>query len=254
MMDMKLVYRIHKWLAVVVAAATLGWFVSGALMVVPERWLTLSPNAVRPNAEARPGAPTFDQASVPPSDAIAKLSDHLGHPVRVTAINLRRLPDRVAYQVLTAGHGDYFVDARDGTIFSVTESLAKQIVARALGTTADLGPVTVQTEPTLTYAGPLPAYRIPVADGKSTVFFVELATAQAHLTDPLSRAAGLVMGLHGLWLLRRVFPGSAVRALMLALAIAGTAMSLAGVVILLAQLRRWWRRLSPADLATRFET
>jgi len=34
-MDTKTVYRVHKWLAVVAAVVTLGWFVSGALMVAP---------------------------------------------------------------------------------------------------------------------------------------------------------------------------------------------------------------------------
>src|SRR5882672_10373038 len=120
-MDIKLVYRIHKWLAVVVAIATLAWFVSGALMVVPERWLTLSPNVPGPRAESTlPGAPEFDQASLTPSAAIVTLTAHLAHPPRVAGINLRRLPGGLAYQVSTAADGERYVDAVHGTVFTVT--------------------------------------------------------------------------------------------------------------------------------------
>lgn len=252
-MDIKLIYRIHKWLAAVVAIVTVGWFVSGALMVMPDRWFTLSPNiATGPDAEARlSGAPEFGAAGIAPSAAIAAVDAAVGRRVVVTSMKLRRLPGRLVYEVSTEQHGSRLVDAIDGTIVTVTEDLARQIVARTLGSEIGLGPITQQTDRTLAFGGPLPAYRIPALDGKGTVCYVDGTTAELHVTDRLSRAAGLVMGLHGLWFLRLLFPGNAVRALMLALAITGTAMSLAGTVILLAQVRRWWaqrRRHGRADV------
>jgi hypothetical protein len=248
-MDIKLVYRIHKWLAVVAAAVTLGWFASGALMLLPEPWLTLSPNvSTRPDAAEShlQSALEFDRATIAPSVALSELVKHVGRPIRATQISLRRLPGHVAYQVNTARDGLHFVDAVDGEVFAITEELAKQIVANVLGSTISLGPVTRQTESTGAYPGPLPAYRVPVEDGKGTVFYVEEATGQPHLTDPLSRITRRIVSLHGFWPLRGILPGYAVRGLMLALTIAGSAMSLAGVVILIAQLRRWWQGPSRA--------
>jgi hypothetical protein len=243
-MEMKVVYQIHKWLAVIAAAATLGWFVSGVLMVVPERWLTLSPGITTgPAAEARlPGAPEFDAATVAPHAAISAVDRRVGKPVQVVGLRLRRLPGRLAYEISTERHGSHLVDAIDGTVVTVTEELAKQVVERAVGKTVRFGSVTRLTEPSLAYSGALPAYRVPLDDSKGTVFYVDSATAQIRLTDYLNRVADFLMALHGFWLLRLILPGAAVRVLMFGLAIIGTAMSLAGVVILIAQLRGWWRR------------
>jgi hypothetical protein len=199
------------------------------------------------------GAPEFAAATVAPSAAIDAVTRRAGGPVRVSTVRLRRLPARLAYEVNTA-QGSYLVDAADASIVSVTEDLAKQIVARVLRRDVSFGPVTRQSERTLSYAGALPAYRLPLEDVKGTVFYVDVATAQVRLTDRLSRAAGLVMGLHGLWFLRLILPAVAVQALMLTFAVIGTAMSLTGVVILIAQLRRWWRRASVRSIEAYRET
>ena len=43
-MNARFIYQTHKWLAVAVVAATLCWFISGVIMVLPGSWRTLSPN------------------------------------------------------------------------------------------------------------------------------------------------------------------------------------------------------------------
>ena len=253
-MSIRFVYQVHKWLAVIVVIATVGWFASGALMALPARWLTLSPRvATGPDAEASlPGAPEFESATISPSAAISGVNARVGASVHVVAMRLRRIPGRLVYEVNTGRHGVHLVDASDGTVVRVDQELAEHVVARILGGDVRLGPVTRQSTPERGYAGPLPAYRIPAADGHGTVFYVDIATAQARLTDPVMRLAGSVMGLHGLGFLRSIMPAPVVRAVMFVLAIAGTVMSLAGIVILIAQLRRWWQRPRvPRDLATR---
>jgi hypothetical protein len=235
MIDVKTIYRVHKWLAVVVAAVTLGWFASGALMTLPERWLTLSPSVSTDYlAEATlPGAPDFADARVAPVDAIAAVRAHVRTPVRVTAVRLRRLPQHIAFEVTTDRRGTHLVDAVSGAVFGVDEMLARQIVARFLQQD--------ERSVRMSYRGG-GGHRFDVADRKGTTFYVDAATGQAVATDHLKRVARTIGSLHSLAPLRIVLPDAGVRIVMLVMASTGVLMAAAGIVILLVQLERWRRR------------
>lgn len=242
-MDNRFLYRLHKWLAVIVGLATLGWFASGVIMAFPEGRLSLSPDvSTGPQAEARlPGAPEFDAARVTPADAITAVRARIGKPFRVTSVALRRLPGRLVFQISADNEGSRLVDAITGTIVDVDATLAQQVVARFLGSDAGIGPATPQDARTLGYSGPVPSYRVPVDDSRGTVFYVDRATASAQITDNLTRPASLIQKLHGLGFLRSMLPVPLWVAIV-PLAGVGVVMSLTGLVILLVQLQRWFRR------------
>jgi hypothetical protein len=250
-----MIYRIHRWLAVVVAAATLGWFVSGALMMLPDRWLTLSPEViVGPGGQLRQiGAPPFSAAAVSPRTAIATVQHATGDSTPVLDVSMRRVAGRLAYEIRTE-RGGHLVDAIDGTIVVVTEAFAKDAVSRMFDRPVDFGPIARVSSPSQAYGGPLPAYRIPLNDGKGTVVYVDGSTAQIRLTDRLTRAAATIMGLHTFAFLRSTLPAIVVRAMMLAMAGVGTAMALTGIAILFVQLARWLRRRSRAAEAMKSRT
>jgi hypothetical protein len=234
-MNIRLIYQIHKWLAVIVVAATLAWFISGAAMTLPARWQTLSPSvSTNEIAEATlPGAPDFEDARIAPAEAISAVRAHLGRPIRVTAVRLRRFPQHVAFEVTTDNRGSHLVDAVSGAVFRVDEPLARQIVARFLQ----------QDERAVQMAhrggG---GHRFDVADGRGTTFWVDAATGQVIATDHLKRITRAIGGLHSLAPLRAVMSDAAIRVVMLVLASTGVLMSAAGVVILLVQFQRWRRR------------
>jgi hypothetical protein len=237
-------YRIHKWLAAVAAAAALTWFVSGALLIVPGRWLTLSPEIVAaPDAEAAPrGSPDFDGATISLSAAIESARRQLKMPIRITGVRLRQLPGQLVYELSTEHHGIHLVDVAQGMIVTVNEELAKQIVERVVGKEVSRASIAWQTDPAPAYAGPLPAYRIPLGDTKGTVFYVAVSTGQAHISDRLTRIVVPVLELHRLRFLYAMFPAAVARAVMLALALVGVGVSASGIVILFALSRRWLQR------------
>jgi len=240
--DQKFIYKIHKWLGLVAAVTALAWFVSGALMAVPARFLTLTPTIVTNSAaEARlPGAPEFDDARVSAADAIAAVRAHIGKPFRVVAVSLRRLPGRVAYEIATDTRGRRLVDAVDGRVFQVDETLARQVVARFRGTDAGLGAVSRETGPIPRLGGP--GFRVPVDGAKGTTFYVSAHTAEVRLTDRLSRPVAVITRLHSLSFLRPVMPNGAVRLVMIFMSATGTLVAVSGVLILIVQLRRWFQR------------
>ncbi len=234
-MDIKFLYKVHKWLALFVGALTLSWFVSGAAMALPQSWSSFSAGlSTDMDAESRlPGAPGFDEASVAPSAAIAAVEARSSTPLRITAVTLRRLPGRLAYDIATADRGRHLVDAMDGTTITIDEDFAKQIVARFLGPAFSLGPVTMRSEWT--------AFRVPVLNGKGTVAYVDRATGETQLTDPLRRVTRAVTRFHELGFLYSVVPPTIMGLVFLVMTIAGTLMTLAGMLILLAQFQRWRR-------------
>jgi hypothetical protein len=159
---------------------------------------------------------------------------------RITAVKLRRLPGRLAFEV-AAGGTVYLVDAISGDPFDLDDRVAAQIAAAAVGTQAPLGPVTVQRTANSEYFGKLPAYRVPVADGKGTVLFISGPPIEMRSSDRLSRTLNAIVGWHELSFLRPVLSNAGVRLTMLALAITGTLMSIAGACILFLQFQRWRR-------------
>jgi peptidase YpeB-like protein len=231
------IYKVHKWLAVVAGLFTVCWFVSGVLMTLPGHWWTLSPGVVTDAAAEAvlPGAPRFEDARVAAADAIATVRAHVPAAGPVTAVRLRRLPGHVAYEVVTANRGAYLVDAVSGELFAVDETLAHLIVARFRGRAP------IALSPRGSKGQLQPGYRIAIGDGKGTVFYVDGATGQTISTDHLHRLERIVRGLHFLSPLRAILPGALVTVIMFTAALAGVLMTFAGVLILVTQLRRWWR-------------
>ena len=241
-MNARFIYQSHKWLAVVVVATTLCWFISGVVMVLPGSWRTLSQNlTLASDADPRlSGTPEFEDARVTVPSAIGAVRAQAGKPVRITSVKLRRLPGRLSYEVATFDRV-YLVDAVSGEVFTLNESLAAQIAAATVGPRTSLGPVTIQRETTSDYRGPVPAYRIPVSDGKGTVLYVVGPPVDVRYSDRLSRRLNPIAGWHELQFLRPLLSGSAVRLTMLVSAVLGTLMSVAGTVILFLQFQRWRR-------------
>ena len=239
-MKSSLVYWLHKWLAVVAAVATLGWFVSGMLMVVPASWRTLSPGIARGISQEwrQPDGPQFEDAGVTAAAAIEAVRARVGLPLRVSGVRLRRLPGRLTYEIATERRGIYLVDAVTGAIVTVDEQLALRIAAASAGSAA-LGPVTLDKQTTPDCQGPTPTYRIPVADGKGTVFCVSRDTAELRYTDRLTRVIAVVVGWHDFSLLRSYSSPAIARLSLFAFAAIGTLMSVAGVLILFTQFNRW---------------
>jgi hypothetical protein len=241
-MNARFVYQSHKWLAVAVVAVTLGWFISGVVMVLPGNWRTLSPNlTLTSDADPRlSGTPEFEDVRVTVPAAISAVRAQAGRPVRINSLKLRRLPGRLSYEVATSDRV-YLVDAVNGDVFTLNESLAVQIAAATVGPRTPLGPATIQHERTSDYRGAVPAYRIPVEDGKGTILYIAGPPVDVRHSDRLSRTLTPIAGWHELLFLRPLLSGPAVRLTMLVSAILGTLMSLAGTVILFLQFQRWRR-------------
>jgi len=241
----RFIYQSHKWLAVAVVVATLGWFISGVVLVLPGHWRTLSPGlTLTSDADPRlSGTPAFEETRVSVPDAIAAVRGQTGTPVRITSVKLRRLPGRLAYEVATFDRV-YLVDAVSGVVFTLNEALAAQIAGTTVGPQTPVGPVTIQRTASSAYRGPLPVYRVPVADGKDTVLFISGPPVVVNSSDRLSRPLNSIARWHDFSTLRSLLPESTVRLSLLVFGVGGTLMSVAGTLILILQFLRWRARMT----------
>ena len=117
---MRMMYKVHKWLAVTVGAFITVWFISGVVMILPP----LSPGSA---SQGAPAPVDFQEITVSPAKAVASLAKALGAPPQVTSVSLGRILDVVVYRVTTQSSGSYLINARSGQVFTITPELAEQI-------------------------------------------------------------------------------------------------------------------------------
>jgi PepSY-associated TM region len=156
--------RVHKWLALVIGAQLLIWFASGVIM------------SILPIEKVR-GEHLVDReaiATIPldtPMVAPAKLVAEAGAPVE--AIAWRMLDGRAIAEVTTAKRIRLF-DARTGAALPPVDAVQASRVARAAwkGTDKPASQPSRVTAESPEYRGALPAWRIAFADPDRTSIFV----------------------------------------------------------------------------------
>ncbi|KTE20784.1 hypothetical protein ATE67_09675 [Sphingopyxis sp. H050] len=162
--------RIHKWLALVIGAQLLIWFASGTLMSFLPIDKVRGEHLVDREAVATipPGTPMI---------APARLLAQADAPVE--AIAWRMLDGRPIAEV-TTGKGVRLFDARTGAALSPVDAVQATRIARSAWKSADKPasqPSRVSAE-SPEYRGALPAWRIAFADPDRTSVFVAAETGK----------------------------------------------------------------------------
>jgi len=156
--------RVHKWLALVIGAQLLIWFASGVIMSFLPIDKVRGEHLVDREAI---GTISPDMSMISP----AKLVGQAGAPVE--AVVWRMLDGRAVAEVAT-GKGIRLFDARTGAALPPVDAVQATRIARAAWKGADKPasrPSRVTAE-SPEYRGALPAWRIAFADADRTSVFV----------------------------------------------------------------------------------
>lgn len=113
-------YKVHKWIAVVVGVFFLVWLISGIVMILP-------PLFPGPPRQQNPAALDFREVTVSPAQAVGNLAKSLGSYPEVNRVTLRRIGDALAYEVSVESGISHLIDARSGEVFTITPEIAEQI-------------------------------------------------------------------------------------------------------------------------------
>jgi hypothetical protein len=216
--------RLHKWLALIVGAQLLIWFASGALMSF---W---------PIEEIH-GDHLVDRKIIDALPAGTTLADPATY-LRGTGadrVTLRMLNGRAVAEVVRGSKVQLF-DAVAGTPLPAVDAQSAAAIARKAWIGGDVSaPITSKvTAASPEYRGPLPAWRVAFADHDQTSVFVSADTGQiAAVRTANWRLFDFFWGLHIMdWTERDNFNTW----WLLAFAIGGLVLGLAGTVLLVV---RW---------------
>lgn len=234
----RFIFKSHKWLAVGIGLLTLIWFVSGIVMVTPMRLFGEPPPL---NTEGAAG-PDYRQIAVSVPQAIAVVEDGLGREVKVTGVEFRRLAGRLLYRLQVQGAGSHLVDAVSGERFIIDEAAARALL-RLADPAAAGGEMALLREFDSDYRiGPLPAYRLTLADSGQTKHYLAVETGEVRTTNAGVRWRNALAGLHTLNFLRPLTDARSHRLLLAGLSAIGTLMSVFGLAILWIQFLNWRAR------------
>jgi hypothetical protein len=240
----RFVYKTHKWLAVGALIATLAWFVSGIIMVTPNR--LFGSRAFQ--YKGQPGDRTLRDVTISIAQAIAIVDAAAGAPAKLEDVRLRRLAGRLVYEISTDS-GKHLVDAVDGSRVAIDEEFAKHIVKRHVGEGARFRDVSLLRVHNDEYGwGPVPAWRIALDDDRATLFFIGAQGGEVSYSDRYGRARQWLIGWHSLAFLNGLFSTRVIQGIMWLFSVVGTAMSFFGCWILWIQWKNWLaaRRARPA--------
>lgn len=212
--------RLHKWLALIVGVQLLLWFASGALMSFwPIEEIHGDHLVDRKRVEA-----------LPAGIALADPAAYLGGS-DAERVTLRMLDGRAVAEVVRGGKTELFDAGTAAPLPAIDARLAASI-ARKAWTGKDVGPPTasrvVATSPE--YRGPLPAWRLAFADPEHTSVFIAASSGQITAVRTANwRLFDFFWGLHIMnWTERDNFNTW----WLLAFAVAGLVLGLAGTVLL----------------------
>lgn len=211
----------HKWLALIVGAQLLIWFASGALMSF---W---------PIDEIH-GDYLVDRKTVEALPAGIALADPAVYLEGTGAdrVTLRMLSGRAVAEVARGSRIQLF-DATTGTLLSAVDEQSAAAIAQKAWIGADVGAPTTSKVTTSSpeYRGPLPAWRVAFSDPDDTSVFVAAETGQITAVRTANwRVFDFFWGLHIMdWTERDNFNTW----WLLAFAIGGLVLGLAGTVLLI---------------------
>ena len=216
--------RVHKWLALIIGAQLLIWFASGALMSF---W---------PIDEIH-GDHLVDRKTtetLPSGIALADPATYLGGG-GADRVTLRMLHGRAVAEVARGGRTRLFDATTGAPRPPVDAALAAAIAKKAwIGASVGSPKTTMVTVASPEYRGALPAWRVAFADPDQTSVFVAADTGQiAAVRTDNWRLFDFFWGLHIMdWTERDNFNSW----WLLAFAIGGLVLGLAGMVLLIV---RW---------------
>ena len=140
----------------------------------------------------------YREVKVSLAEAIAALDRETGKPVDVSHVEFRSIEGLLYYRVATR-EGVYLVSGRDAALLTVTEDVARRIAASKGASPKDIERTTLVRAHDQDYLwGPLPAWRIEVADDRRTAYYVEVPGGEVRTTHRWGRVLGFLTGMHTL--------------------------------------------------------
>lgn len=177
------VRRVHKWMSIAVGGFLLLWVVSGLVMITP-------------GAEELGPPPSLDYGAMQIAPAAAVQAIAGNDTGSVAGIRLQRLRDRLVYVVALRGKPPGLVDAGTGAVVVITPELAADLARDRLPAGTAVLRVERIERGGFGYNGPLPAYRVDLADGRGTRAYVSAETGEVQRNARYNRVRGMFAALH----------------------------------------------------------
>jgi hypothetical protein len=160
---------------------------------------------ILPRLSAEPEGPpisdTIDikKVSVSAKEVLANLETVVGDLSQVKAVTLKKIAESEVYEIITAGRGPLLIDSESGKLFSITAQRAEAIAMRHMASSPRELKVELLSRHEFTYPwGPLPVYRVVVAEDPSTTYYVSARDGTVSRSDRESRIRNAIASLHTL--------------------------------------------------------
>lgn len=117
---MKKIYKLHKWIGVIIGVFILVQCITGIIFFLP------FPEVVT-NKEPDLSLDYYRSMKISPSEAVEILNEDLGLPIQIKNIYLKQINESVVYEISTMSGNIHLIDSLTGKIIKITPEFARQI-------------------------------------------------------------------------------------------------------------------------------
>ena len=228
-----MIVKWHRWLAAISSVFFLFWLLSGILMISPR--VPVSNSGPRSKI-----MPDYSTTTLSPSQALRKLETIIEEIPQVRNVQLHKILDVIAYQMVLKNGQSYLINAQTGEEITIDASLSIQIAESYGPGNSQVKSTEFLTNHSSEYPwGPLPVYKVAFNDTGKTIAFVSIANGAITQSHLFQRIRATLESFHDFGPLRHLGTSDRVKKILLVLvSLVGVCAVGTGIFIFVKQLPR----------------
>jgi hypothetical protein len=192
----KIMYKIHKWIGIIVGIFMLNWIITGLVFYLPIY------HPVEYDEQSM-SVKEVQGIGLNPEIAVSNFKKSRKNFMEIQSITLKRIGDSLVYDLRAKEEIPYLIDAKTDERFIISKEIAEQIAKEVFPKNANILSTDLINKHDLSYPwGPLPVFRVTLEDNDGKVLYIRKNDGKVQrINNKWSKLINISDTLHSLYFL-----------------------------------------------------